>query len=129
MVYLLILLVESFKEKLLVVMKPNLSVCIFVSYVGVPSKSEREKQASYINAYRRNLEKCADEPIARTSQVPLVIKNPPANAGDIRDVGLILAAGRCPGGGHGNPLQCSCLKSPYGQRSLVGDSPVTVRHD
>ena len=28
-----------------------------------------------------------------------------------------------PGGGHGNPLQCSCLESPHGQRSLVGHSP------
>ena len=50
----------------------------------------------------------------------LMIKNPLANAGDIRDVGLILASGRFPGGGHGNPLQYSCLKNPYGQRSLVG---------
>ena len=39
------------------------------------------------------------------SQVVLVIKNPPANAGDIRDVGSIPASGRSPGGGHGNPLQ------------------------
>ena len=31
-----------------------------------------------------------------------------ANAGDVRDVGLIPGSGRCPGGGHGNPLQCSC---------------------
>ena len=53
----------------------------------------------------------------------LVIKNPPANAGDIRDLGLILASVRFPGGGHGNPLQYSCLKNPYGQRSLVGGSP------
>ena len=39
------------------------------------------------------------------SQVVLVIKNPPANAGIIRDVGLIPGLGRSPGGGHGNPLQ------------------------
>ena len=37
------------------------------------------------------------------SQVALVLKNPPANAGDIRDAGLILGMGRSPGGGHGNP--------------------------
>ena len=35
----------------------------------------------------------------------LVVKNPPANAGDIRDLGLIFGLGRSPGGGHGNPLQ------------------------
>ena len=39
-------------------------------------------------------------------------KNPPANAGDIRDVGLILGLGRSPGGGHGNPLQYSFLENP-----------------
>ena len=38
------------------------------------------------------------------TQVALVVKNLPANAGDIRDSGLILGLGRSPGGGHGNPL-------------------------
>ena len=42
----------------------------------------------------------------------LVVKNPPANAGEIRDVGLIPGLGRSPGGGHGNPLQDSCLEHP-----------------
>ena len=37
----------------------------------------------------------------------LVVKNPPANTGDIRDVGLIPGLGNLPGGGHGNPLQYS----------------------
>ena len=53
----------------------------------------------------------------------LVVKDPPANAGDIRDAGLILELGRSPGGGHGNLLQYSCLENPHGQRSLVGYSP------
>ena len=42
----------------------------------------------------------------------LVVKNPLANAGDIRDVGLIPGSGRSPRGGHGNPLQYSCLENP-----------------
>ena len=42
----------------------------------------------------------------------LVIKNPPANAGDIGDTGSILGSGRSLGGGHDNPLQYSCLKNP-----------------
>ena len=42
----------------------------------------------------------------------LVIKNPPASAGDIKDVGSIPGFGRSPGGGHGNPLQDSCLENP-----------------
>ena len=46
------------------------------------------------------------------SQVVLMVKIPPANAGDIRDVGLIPGSGRSPGGGHGNPLQYSCLENP-----------------
>ena len=53
-----------------------------------------------------------------TSHVVLVVKNPPANAGDTRDVGLIPESGRFPGGGHSNPLQYSCLGNPHGQRCL-----------
>ena len=45
-------------------------------------------------------------------QVVLVVKNPPAKAGDARDVGSIPGLGRFPGGGHGNPLQYSCLENP-----------------
>ena len=44
------------------------------------------------------------------SQVVLMVKNPPANAGDIRAVGSIPGSGRSPGGGHGYPLQYSCLE-------------------
>ena len=39
-------------------------------------------------------------------------KEPAANAGDVRDVGLIPGSGRAPGGGHGSPLQYSCLENP-----------------
>ena len=51
-------------------------------------------------------------PFLRASQMVLVIKNPPANAGDVREVGSILGSGRSPGGGHGNPLQYACLENP-----------------
>ena len=47
-------------------------------------------------------------------------KEPTCNAGDL---GLIPGLGGSPGGGHGNPLQYSCLENPNGQRSLVGYSP------
>ena len=40
-----------------------------------------------------------------------MVKNPPANAGDIRD-GVMAGSGRSPRGGHGNPLQYSCLENP-----------------
>ena len=62
-------------------------------------------------------------PTQRASQVALVVKNPPANAGDVRDPGLIPELGRYLGGEHGNPLQYSCLENRHGQRSLVGYSP------
>ena len=42
----------------------------------------------------------------------LVVKNPPAIAGDIRDTGSIPGLGRSAGGGHDNPLQYSCLENP-----------------
>ena len=46
------------------------------------------------------------------SQVELVGKNPPTNAGDRRDMGSMSGSGRSPGGGHGNPLQYSGLENP-----------------
>ena len=45
--------------------------------------------------------------------VAIVVKNPPASAGDSRDMGSIPESGRFPGGGHGNPLQYSCLENPW----------------
>ena len=46
------------------------------------------------------------------SQVVLVVKNLPANTGDLRDTGSIPGSGRSPGGGYGTPLQYSCLENP-----------------
>ena len=48
-----------------------------------------------------------------------LVKNPPANAGDARDVGSIPGSGRFPGKGNGNPLQYSCLENSMNQRSLA----------
>ena len=56
------------------------------------------------------------------SQEVLEVKNPPANAGDTRNVGLIPGSGRSPRGGHGIPLQCSYLENPMDR----GDWQVTV---
>ena len=61
-----------------------------------------------------------------SSQVELVVKNPPANAGDTGDMGSIRASGGSPGEGNGNPLQYSCLEISTGrgawQARLHGDS-------
>ena len=54
----------------------------------------------------------------------LVVKNPPANEGDIKVAGSIPESGRSPGGGHGNLLQYSCLENPMdrgaGQATVHG---------
>ena len=51
-----------------------------------------------------------------------MVKNPPANAEDLREAGSIPGSGRSHGGGHGNALQYSCLGNPMGR----GDWWVTV---
>ena len=50
--------------------------------------------------------------VLSTSQVTLVVKNPSANAGGVRDVDSIPGSGRSPGDGNGNPHQHSCLENP-----------------
>ena len=54
-----------------------------------------------------------------------MFKKMPANSGDIRDVGLIPGSGRSPGGGHGNPVQYSCLENLMNR----GDWRATVHRD
>ena len=49
------------------------------------------------------------------SQVVFVVKNLPANAGDMRDAGSIPGSGRYPGGGHGNPLRILAWKIPWAE--------------
>ena len=73
------------------------------------------KYSKDLYIYQKNLSECENSFWA--SQVPLVVKNPPANDGDIGDIGWIPGSGRSPGGGHGNPLH-SCLENPHGQKSL-----------
>ena len=64
------------------------------------------------------------KPMGWASQVALVVKNPPANAGDIRDRGSIPGWGRSPGGGHGNPVasilawRIPWAEEPGGQHSI-----------
>ena len=56
------------------------------------------------------------------SQMALVVKIMPANAGDIRDTGSIPRSGRSAGREHDDPLQYSCLENLHGQKSLAGFS-------
>ena len=61
----------------------------------------------------------------------LVVKNLPANAGDVRDSGSILGLGRSLGGGNGNPLQYSCLENPMDREpgGLQSTGLHRVRHN
>ena len=52
-------------------------------------------------------------------QVVLVVKNPPGNAGEVRDTVSIPGSGRSPGRGHGNLLQDSCLENPRDRRAWL----------
>ena len=54
--------------------------------------------------------------------------NPPANTGDVRDVGLIPGLGRSSGGGHGNPLQYSCLENLMDRRPGGSIGSQRVQH-
>ena len=73
---------------------------------------------NYSKARQQKLDNCWKSRAYKTckgkgaSQVVLVVKNPPTNAGDTGDSGLIPGLGRSPGGEHGNPFQDSCLENP-----------------
>ena len=58
----------------------------------------------------------------------LVVKNSSANAGDIRDAGLIPGSWRCPGEGNGNPFQYSCLENPMDRVSLWATVHVVTKN-
>ena len=59
-----------------------------------------------------------DSRISWASQVVLVVKNLPADAGNIRDMGLIPGSGRSPVGGQGSPLQYACLENSMNRGAL-----------
>ena len=82
-----------------------------------------EKLEEILRIIFSSLKNYGKQSVIRASQMVLVGKNPPANAGDARDMGSIPGSGRPSGGGNGNPLQYSCLENPHGQRSLAGYSP------
>ena len=64
-------------------------------------------------------EYCGKLELFRASQVALVVKNQIANVRDVRDKGLIPGLGRCPGEGHDNLLQYSCLENPMDRGVLL----------
>ena len=82
---------------------------VFIDTIRLPSRIPIQLPAplswtNYPNLFRQYLK--------GASQMVLELKKLTANAGDVRDRGPIPGLGRSPGGGHGNPLQCSCLENP-----------------
>ena len=84
---------------------------VWLSYLGQGQVSDRSSSHPVTIL-------CSTIKACRASQVVLVVKTknkqkaPATNAGDFADMGSILGSGRSPGGGHGNPLQYSCLENP-----------------
>ena len=75
--------------------------------------THKDPKTQHKREFIESMEKVrAKYPSSGVSQAAVLVKNLPANAGDARHVGSILGSGRSPGGGHGNPLQYSCLKNP-----------------
>ena len=70
---------------------------------GLPFPSPGEESSALLGAADRS---------PGTFQVALVVKNPPGNAGDLRDTGSIPGSGRSPGEENGYPFQYSCLENP-----------------
>ena len=62
-------------------------------------------------------------------QVALVVKNPLANAGDIRDMSSISGLGRSPGKGHSNPFQYSCLENSMDRGAWWATDHVVTESD
>ena len=82
-------------------------------FLRVKYSDDRRKWPSDGNMTKKRNQDFICEYIIRVLGFPsgLVVKNPPANAGDLRDVDSITWSGRSPGGWHGNPLQYSCLEN------------------
>ena len=97
----------------------------FLSCAEAKSQLEQEGEGirgggSGAREERQLLERFAgDSECIWASQVALAVKHPPANAGDIRDAGLIPGSGRSPGGGHRNPFLYSCLQNPMVREVFV----------
>ena len=82
----------------------GLDVCVCAGAKDKAAQDERERPRNACSTERSNY-----KDRLQASQVALVVKNPPADAGD---AGSIPESGRPPEGGHGNPLQYSCLENP-----------------
>ena len=81
------------------------------SQVGV-GRGGRGAVLGYLSRFFLDTRAFPELRTSSASLVALLVRNPSASAGDVRDVVSISGSGRSPGGGHGNPLQHSCLENP-----------------
>ena len=85
-----------------------------MKWINLESIRQSEVSQKEKDKYRILTHVCG---IQRASRLVLVVKNVPANAGDVRDAASVPKLERSPGGGHGNPLQYSCLENPTDKRA------------
>ena len=78
----------------------------------MPSLHSRRLQFATQKRSLKEICQIVKQQLSLDSQATVVVKNLPANAGDLKDVGLIPGSGRSSGEGNGNPIQFSCLENP-----------------
>ena len=115
-----------------------------VSYNPWGAKEQAKRRAFLVAQLVKNLPAMQETPVrflgqevplekgeATHSCIPGLLSDDKGSACNVGDLGLIPGLGRSVGGGHGNPLQYSCLENPHRQRSLEGYNPWggKVRHD
>ena len=103
----------------------SLGPWVLLSSSAVPGILRSGEVLLNFNIYKVSLNTNYSSVCLRASQAAPAVKNPPANAGDLRDGGLIPRLGRPPGGGHGSPVLYSCLENPMDR----GAWRATVRVD
>ena len=97
---------------------PQITRC----YHGARASSCNAEDPGSISGQRSSLGEGIGYPLQYSwaSLMTQMVKNPPNN---VEDLSLTLGLGRSPGGGHGNPLQYSCLENPHGLRNLASYNP------
>ena len=78
----------------------------------MPSLHSRRLQFATQKRSLKEICQIVKQQLSLDSQATVVVKNLPANAGDLRHVDLILVLGKSSGEGNGNPIQYSCMKNP-----------------
>ena len=90
----------------------NWGLWLWSGQIPYLTESPRSADVSFPGCLHKDTLAAGSQALREASEVVLVVKNPPANAGHEGDTGSVLGSGRSPRGGNGNPLQYSCLENP-----------------